>query len=96
MALFPKTVIIIYTKTKTMLKTELTANDRAINDFFQGYDKETLKEYGNMFFSLISVLKENEVLTNDLEKDTFSKFMSLLRLISELKPTNIKPEYSLN
>lgn len=94
--MFPKTVIIIYTKPKTMFKTELTANDKAINDFFEGYDKETLKEYGNTFFALISVLKENDVLTNDFEKDTFSKFMSLLKLISELKPTVIKPEYSLN
>ena len=25
-----------------MLKTELTANDKAINDFFEGYEKEAL------------------------------------------------------
>ncbi len=79
-----------------MLKTELTANEKDINDFFEGYNKETLKEYGNTFFALISILKENDVLTNDFEKDTFSKFVSLLRLISELKPTIMKPEYSLN
>lgn len=49
-----------------------------------------------MLFTLISILKENDSLSNEFEKDTFSKLMSLLRLISELKPTVIKTEYSIN
>jgi hypothetical protein len=73
-----------------------TANDKAINEFFQGYENDTLKEYGNMLFSLISILKETDTLTKEFEKDTFSKLMSLHKLISEIKPTGIRPEYSLN
>jgi hypothetical protein len=79
-----------------MNKNALTANEKAINDFFEGYENETLKEYGNTLFSLISILKENDTLTTSFEKDTFSKLMALHKLISELKPTGIKPEYSLN
>jgi len=84
---------------KIELQTEmdklLLKNQAAINDFFEGYGRDTIKEYGQTILDLQMVLKQNKILTDEFEEDLSSKFNSLYKLVSNIYPEQEK-DFSKN
>jgi len=60
-------------------------NQEAINEFFEGYGFDTIKEYGQTFFDLISLLQQKQITSNAFAEDLTGKLSSMYRLISALE-----------
>lgn len=73
----------------------LLKNQIAINDFFEGYGRDSIKEYGQTILDLLLLVKANKSLSDEFEEGLTGKLNSLYRLISNLSPEQ-KKDFSKN